>query len=66
MLIERAWAMPNKNTFDIQPIQNLIWETIGRDKSLWIDPFANCNHIADITNDLNPSFRIIIWMYWTS
>ena len=56
MLIERAWAMPNKNTFDIQPIQNLIWEEIGRDKSLWIDPFANCNHIADITNDLNPSY----------
>lgn len=56
MLIERAWAMPNKNTFDIQPIYNLIWEEIGRDKSLWIDPFANCNHIADITNDLNPAY----------
>ena len=55
MLIERAWAMPNKNTFDIHPIRKLIAEELGED-TFWIDPFANCNHIADVTNDLNPIF----------
>ena len=55
MLIERAWAMPNKNTFDIPPIRALIAEELGED-TFWIDPFANCNHVADVTNDLNPTF----------
>lgn len=47
--------MPNKNTFDIPPIRKLIAEELGED-TFWIDPFANCNHIADVTNDLNPTF----------
>ena len=47
--------MPNKNTFDIPPIRKLIAEELGED-TFWIDPFANCNHIADITNDLNPAY----------
>ena len=54
ILIERAWAMPNKNTFGIKPIHNLISEEI--DDKLWIDPFANTNKFAKITNDLNPKF----------
>ena len=36
---ERIWAMPNKNTFDILPIKNLISEEVNLDK-FWIDPFA--------------------------
>ena len=51
--IERIWAMPNKNTFDIKPIKNLIQEELDKDE-LWIDPFANKNKFAKITNDLNP------------
>ena len=47
--------MPNKNTFDIHPIRKLIAEELGED-TFWIDPFANCNHVADVTNDLNPTF----------
>lgn len=47
--------MPNKNTFDIPPIRKLIAEELG-ENTFWIDPFANCNHIADVTNDLNPTF----------
>lgn len=47
--------MPNKNTFDIPPIRGLIAEELGED-TFWIDPFANCNHVADVTNDLNPTF----------
>lgn len=52
---ERVWAMPNKNTFEILPIKNLISEEVNLEK-LWIDPFANRNKIASITNDLNPEF----------
>lgn len=53
---ERIWAMPNKNTFEILPIKNLLSEEVGSEK-LWIDPFANRNKIASITNDLNPEFN---------
>ena len=52
---ERIWAMSNKNTFEILPIKNLISEEVSLEK-LWIDPFANRNKIASITNDLNPEF----------
>lgn len=54
ILIERKWSMPSKNTFDIKPIHNLIKEELT--DGLWIDPFANNNKIASITNDLNPEF----------
>lgn len=52
MKITRVWAMPNSNTFDIKPIGELI-QRYNRPNSL--DPFANKNRIAEITNDLNPS-----------
>jgi hypothetical protein len=52
--IIRQWAMPNKNTFDIKPIKELIEEELN--KGLWIDPFANKNTYATTTNDLNPEF----------
>lgn len=52
--IERVWSMPNKNTFDIKPIQSLIKEEMT--DGLWIDPFANSNKFATITNDLNEKF----------
>lgn len=55
MRIERVWAMPNKNTFDILPIKQLILEE--KTEGLWIDPFANKNKFATITNDLNPEFN---------
>lgn len=46
--------MPNKNTFDIKPIRELIDEEITN--GIWLDPFANNKKIATITNDLNTSF----------
>ena len=53
--IERIWSMPNKNTFEIPPIKALLDDEV--DSSLfWIDPFANRNKIATVTNDLNPKF----------
>lgn len=53
--LERAWAMPNKNTFEIHPIKKMLKEEVDNDL-LWIDSFANKNKIASVTNDLNPEF----------
>ena len=49
--------MPNKNTFKIGPITDLLKRHI-HDKSDWvgIDPFANESRIANITNDLDPQY----------
>lgn len=52
--IQRQWAMPNKNTFDIKPIKELIQSELTN--GTWIDPFANRNKLATVTNDLNPVF----------
>lgn len=52
--IERIWAMPNKNTFEIKPIYDLILEELT--DGCWIDPFANRNKLATITNDLSLEF----------
>jgi len=54
MKIERIWAMPDKNTFKIKPIKELLEEEVT--SGLWIDPFANQNKWATITNDLNPEY----------
>lgn len=47
--------MPNKNTFDIKPIKEMLAEEVDC-RLLWIDPFANKNKTARITNDLNTEF----------
>lgn len=54
--IERVWAMPNSNTFDIKPIAELLQDEVDLNNK-WIDPFANKNKIASITNDLNKDFN---------
>ena len=45
--------MPSPHTFEIKPIRQLIDKYIAG-KSKIIDPFSNNNHIAHITNDLDP------------
>jgi len=50
--IERIWSMPNKNTFEITPIKALIQEEVDLN-NYWIDPFANRNKLATVTNDLS-------------
>lgn len=52
---ERIWAMPNKNTFEILPIKKLIVEEVDLSK-YWIDPFANRNKVATVTNDLSMEY----------
>ena len=54
--ISKEWAMPNKNTFTIKPIKNLIMQYVKYDKN-WIDPFARDSNIADISNDINPESK---------
>lgn len=53
MIINRVWAMPNRWTFSIKPIFELIIKYVG-DGLNWIDPFAGMYSPAEITNDLNP------------
>ena len=55
-VIKREWAMPNKNTFSIKPIKDLIQRYL---KGKWIDPFANDSIFKDrlITNDINKTFK---------
>lgn len=63
MEINRVWAMPNKNTFDIKPIKELINKYVlmfEHSSDVYdyvsIDPFANKNRIAKITNDLDTQY----------
>jgi hypothetical protein len=56
MIINRLWSMPNKNTFSIKPIKNLI-EKYNSSDFLSIDPFANNSKIAKITNDLDTTYN---------
>lgn len=50
----RVWSMPNKWTFKIEPIRQILIKYVGNGIG-WIDPFAGENSPAEITNDLNPS-----------
>lgn len=52
MKIERVWAMPNKWTFKIKPIAELLKEEINTNKEIWLDPFAGNNSPAQYRNDL--------------
>lgn len=55
MNITRQWAMPNKNTFSIKPIKQLIERYVKPDL-VSVDPFANISRIATITNDLDTQY----------
>lgn len=56
MIINREWAMPNKNTFSIKPIRKLI-DKYDSTNCVSVDPFANTNRIAKICNDLDPQYN---------
>jgi len=55
-LFSRIWEMPNSNTFDIKCIGKLIYKYFNPEFES-IDPFANKNRIAKITNDLDPEMK---------
>lgn len=54
MKINRVWAMPNKDTFTIKPIAELLNKYVLNNGNGWIDPFAGKHSPAELTNDLNP------------
>lgn len=56
VLFSRVWEMPNSNTFDIKCIGKLIHKYFKPEFES-IDPFANKNRIAKITNDLDPEMN---------
>ena len=53
MEIKREWAMPNKETFKIKPIKELIMRHWHENS---IDPFSYKSKIATITNDIIPEY----------
>lgn len=53
--ITRVWAMPNKHTFLIKPIAELLKEEMVG--IFWADPFCGENSPAMFKNDLNPSIK---------
>ncbi len=54
IVIRRCWAMPNRLTFKIKPIKELIEKYIA---GAVVDPFANNSKYGTITNDLNPEYN---------
>lgn len=51
MKIDRVWAMPNRWTFTIKPIAELLNDEVS--DGMWCDPFAGKNSPAQVTNDIN-------------
>lgn len=49
--------MPNKFTFQIKPIHELLNRYV-KDGKGWIDPFAGESSPAEITNDINPEQKV--------
>lgn len=52
MIINRIGAQASHETFTIKPILELLGRYVNGE--MWIDPFANKNSPATITNDHNP------------
>lgn len=51
--IQRIWAMPSADTFDVPPIGDFVKRYL-RNSKVSIDPFARNKRWATYTNDLNP------------
>lgn len=56
MIITKKWSMPNKETFSIRPIRELI-DKYREEGMVIVDPFARNSDIGTITNDLDPDTR---------
>lgn len=54
MIMNRVWAMPNRNTFSIKPIGEFVNKYLLKSK-ISIDPYARDTKLATYTNDLNPN-----------
>lgn len=56
MVINKTWSMPNKETFSIKPIRELI-DKYREEGMVIVDPFARNSDIGTITNDLDPETK---------
>ena len=56
MIITKKWSMPNKKTFSIRPIRELI-DKYREEGMVIVDPFARNSDIGTITNDLDPETK---------
>lgn len=54
MIFNRQFAMPDRNTFSIKPISELLDRWLFN-KEIIVDPFARSSKRGTLTNDLNPS-----------
>ena len=59
MKIERKWAMPNKWTFTIKPITELLSRYVG-DGMGWVDLFAGKNSPDSQNIDFDSAFNQIL------
>ena len=59
--MQREWAMPDKNTFQIKPIRKLLDSYVKEGKE-WADPFAGSHSPATMTNDLDPEAPTVFHM----
>jgi hypothetical protein len=55
MIITRVWAMPNKQTFLIKPIKELLARYIDNNGRRWVDPFCGKSKWCQFQNDINPT-----------
>lgn len=56
MKMNRVWAMANKDTMQVEPIREFVYEYL-EPGMVSIDPFARNCKIATYTNDLNPKTK---------
>lgn len=54
LIINKTWAMPNKNTYKIKPVKKLIEKYVFGNS---VDPFSNVSKICSINNDIDPSVK---------
>ncbi len=54
--MDRAWGMPNSETFQISPIEDFLWRYLKEGMEI-VDPFARNNTFATRTNDINPDTK---------
>ena len=52
MIMRREWAMPNRDTFSVEPIYRFVRKYLAESK-VSIDPFARNARLATYRNDLN-------------
>lgn len=57
MEMVRCWSMPNKQTFKIAPIKELLTREIQG--GVWVDPFCGGTRLTQesVTNDMNPNIN---------